>query len=68
MLMPNSIVWLMKLHVYVPCELKYNCSRNETPSSNFLVHWCVECVCVCVCVIINRESEHVIVNYIGIKP
>jgi hypothetical protein len=29
-----------------------------------LVHWCVEWVFV----IMNRESEHVIVNYIGTQP
>ena len=62
MLMSNSIAWLMKLHVYE--NENFNCSRNETPSNNVLVHWCVEWVFV----IMNRESEHVIVNYIGTQP
>ena len=63
-MIPNSIMWLMKLHIYVPCESNCNHTRNGTPSSNVSIHWCVERVCV----IVNQESEHVIINYIGIQP
>jgi len=33
-----------------------------------VMFWFIDVLNVCLCVIVNRESEHVIVNYIGIKP
>jgi hypothetical protein len=33
-----------------------------------VMFWFIDMLNVCVCVIVNQESEHIIVNYIGIKP